>query len=118
METYHSRGGITREREDDFVDAVSGIVFDGYGSESGGFAGLHVDAAEVDGATEGALNGGFEQIEFAHGYAARGYDNVAFAEGSAEDFFEFSRPVWGSCVISDDVNGSGRLTCLKRSLDR
>ena len=34
--------------------------------EGGGFTGFHGDAAEVEGSAEGALDGGLEEVEFAH----------------------------------------------------
>lgn len=67
---------------------VAGGGFERDGGEGGGFAGLHGDAAEADGAAEGALDGGFEQVELAHGDAARGDDDVDGAEGGSEVLFE------------------------------
>lgn len=49
----HERGGgIAGQAEDEFGGGVAGGGFDGDGGEGGGFAGLHGDAAEVDGAAE------------------------------------------------------------------
>lgn len=67
---------------------MAGGSFDGDGGEGGGLAGFHGHAAEVDGAAEGAFDGGFEEVEFAHGDAAGGYYDVDVAEGEAEGFFE------------------------------
>ena len=62
--------------------------FNRNGGESGRFAGLHGDAAEVDCAAEGTLEGGFEEVELAHGDAAGGYEDVDGAEGGAEGGFQ------------------------------
>lgn len=80
----HERGGrIAGQAEYEFGGWGAGIVFDGYGGEGGGFAGLHGDATEVDGAAEGALDGGFEEVQLAHGDSARGDDDVYVAEGES-----------------------------------
>lgn len=85
----HEGGGrVAGEAEDEFGGGVAGGGFEGDGGEGGGFAGLHGDAAEVDGAAEGALDGRFEEVELAHGDAARGHDDVDGAEGASQVLFE------------------------------
>lgn len=76
-------GGVAGEAEDGFGGGVAGGGFEGDGGEGGGFAGLHGDAAEVDGAAEGAFDGRLEEVELAHGDAARGHDDVDGAEGAS-----------------------------------
>ena len=84
----HEGGGrVAGQAEDEFCDGVAGGVLEGHGGEGAGFAGLHGDAAEADGAAEGALDGRFEEVELAHGDAARGHDDVDGAEGGAEMLF-------------------------------
>ena len=84
----HKRGGrVAGQAEYEFCDGVAGVVLEGHGGEGAGFAGLHGDAAEADGAAEGALDGGFEEVELAHGDAARGHDDVDGAEGGSEMLF-------------------------------
>lgn len=94
----------------------------GDGGEGGGFAGLHVDAAEVDGAVEGALDGGLEEVEFAHGDAAGGDYDVDAGEGGAERGFEGTGSGWVSLVrwggVGKGILKSGGRTCLIRYLDR
>jgi len=70
MKAYDCRRGVAREREDALGDVVAGVVFDGDGRKSGGFPRLHVYAAKMDCSAKGALNGGFEEVKFAHGHAA------------------------------------------------
>lgn len=93
---HEGRGRVAGEAEDWFDGWVAGGGFEGDGGEGGGFAGLHGHAAEVDGAAEGALDGGFEEVELAHGDAARGHDDVDGAEGASEVLFEGagSRESW------------------------
>ena len=90
MERDDCGRGVSGEGEDGFRGARGGRrgVLRGDSGEGGGFAGLHVDAAEVDGAAEGALDGGLEEVEFAHGDAAGGDDDVDAGEGGAEGGFE------------------------------
>ena len=93
MKAHDCRRGVAREREDALGDVVAGVVFDRDCRKSGGLPRLHVYAAKVDCSTKGALNGGFEEVKFAHGDTARGYNHVAFAEGVAERLFEGTRSV-------------------------
>lgn len=85
-------GRVSREGEDEAGLAGAGGRFEGDGGEGGGFAGFHGHAAEVDGAAEGALDGRFEEVEFAHGDAACGDDDGHAAEGGAERGFEIAGP--------------------------
>lgn len=63
-------------------------VFERHGGEGGGFAWFHGDTAKVDGAAEGALDGGFEEVELAHGGTACGYNDGGEAEGRSEGGFK------------------------------
>lgn len=81
MESYDRGRRVSRQGENGFGNAFSGIVLDGYGGEGGRFTGLHVHATEVDCAAERALDSGFEEIQLAHGDAAAGDDDVDFAKG-------------------------------------
>ena len=84
----HERGGrVAGQAEDELGDGVADVVLEGHGGEGAGFSGLHGDAAEADGAAEGALDGGFEEVELAHGDAAGGHDDVDGAEGGSETLF-------------------------------
>lgn len=90
LERRDGAGRVTGEREDD-GGAVAGAglaVFEGDRGEGGWFAGFHRDAAEVDGAAEGALDGWFEQVELAHGDTAAGDDEVDATERAAQGVFE------------------------------
>ncbi len=71
---------------------------EGDGGEGGGFAGFHGDAAEMDGAVEGAFEGGFQEVEFAHGDAAGGDEEVDGGEGGEEAVFEGRLSGWCSLV--------------------
>ena len=88
MKAHDCRCGVAREREDALGDVVADVVFDRDGRKSGGFPRLHVYAAKVDCSAKGALNGGLEEVKFAHRDTARGYNHVALAEGVAEGLFE------------------------------
>lgn len=96
MKSYDSRSGVAWQREDGFNYSLTGVVFQWDCGKGGRLAGLHVYAAEVDGAAEGALDGGFQEVEFAHGDAAGGDDDVDFAKGVAEGLFKGS----GSVAVS------------------
>ena len=93
MERHDRAGGVAGQGEDNArgvraVAVAGGGGFEGDGGEGGWFAGLHGDAAEVDCAAEGALDRGFEEVEFAHGDAACGDDYGDGAEGRADGGFE------------------------------
>lgn len=88
MRRHQCAGRVSRQREDKPRFGVSLGIFKRYGGEGGGFAWFHGDAAKVDGAAKGALDGGFKEVEFAHGGAACGYDDRGAAEGGAEGGFE------------------------------
>lgn len=88
MEAHDCRRGVARKREDALGDVVAGVVFDRDSGERSGFPRLHVYAAKVYCSAKGALDGGLEEVEFAHGDTTRGYDYVAFAEGITEGLFE------------------------------
>lgn len=62
MEADHCRCGIAGKTEDDFVDIVSGVVFDRDGGEGGGFSGFHINAAKMDCSAERALDSRFEEV--------------------------------------------------------
>ena len=83
MGCHERGGGIAGQAEDEFGGGVAGGVFEGHGGECAGFPGLHGDAAEVDGAAEGALDCRFQQVQLAHGDSARGHDDVHAAESAA-----------------------------------
>ena len=80
---HERRSGIAGQAEDEFGGGVAGGVLERHGGERAGFAGLHGNAAEVDGAAEGALDGRFQQVQFAHGDPARGHDDVHGAESAS-----------------------------------
>ena len=80
---HERRCRIAGQAEYEFGGGGAGVVFNGYGGESGGFPGLHGDTAEVYGAAERALDGGFEEVQLAHGDSARGHDDVYVAEGAS-----------------------------------
>jgi hypothetical protein len=71
-------------------------VLGGHSGKGSRLARLHVDATEVDRAAEGALNGGLEEIELAHGDAAASYDHINASESGAKRFLQGS----GSAVLS------------------
>lgn len=83
-----TRSRVARQRKHHRVDSGAGVGFDRDGGESGRFAGFHGYAAKVDGAAELALEGWFEEVEFAHADAAGGDDDVDFAGCVAEGLFE------------------------------
>ena len=85
---HECRRGIAGQAEDEFGDGVAGGVLERHGGERAGFPRLHGNAAEVDGAAEGALDGRFQEVQLAHGDAARGHDDVHGAESAAEMLFE------------------------------
>ena len=78
---------VSWEGEDYFRGVFAGVGFEGHGREGGGFAWFHGYAAEVDCAAEGALDGGFQEVELAHGDAAGGDYYVYLAHGGAKSFF-------------------------------
>lgn len=81
-------GGVAGEGEDHtgVWGAVGGFE-EGDGGEGARFSRLHSDTAEVDGPAEGAFDGGFEEVEFAHGDAAGGDDDVGLLHARLEAGF-------------------------------
>lgn len=61
----------------------------------------------MDFAVEAALDGGFEEVQFAHGDAAGGEDDVDGLEGGAEGGFEGGGAVEGDYVRMGE-KGRGR----------
>ena len=88
MGRHECGGGIAGQAEDEFGGGVAGGVLERHGGERAGFPGLHGNAAEVDGAAEGALDGRFQEVQLAHGDPARGHDDVYAAESVSEMLFE------------------------------
>lgn len=58
VEGDERRRRVTREREDGLGNAVTAAVLDGNGGEGSRLAGLHGDAAKVDGAAQATLDSG------------------------------------------------------------
>ena len=101
MQRDEGGGRVAGEGEDETLLAAAaggGGGLEGDGTEGGGFAGFHGDAAEVDVPAEGALDGWFEEVEFAHGDTACCYDGGHAEEGGAEGAFEVGRPGVGKAV--------------------
>ena len=130
MGCYEGGGWVAGEAEDGSGDGIavgrkrrggrgSGGVFEDDGGEGAGFARFHGHAAEMDGAAEGTLDGRFEEVEFAHGDAARGYDDVDGAEGEAEVGFEGAGSVLGRgrVWLDDGDDGWGWLDAVEMRMD-
>lgn len=99
--------GIARQGEDETAVGIAAAVLERYRREGRRFAGLHGHAAEVDGPAERALDARFQQVQFAHGHAARGDDDVDGAERCAELRLDVFGPGagWGRAVSGAFVRG-------------
>lgn len=100
VERHEGRRWVPRERKHELTRRARGD-----GRERRWLPRLHRYSAKVDCAVEGLFEDGFQQVELAHGHAARGDDDVGGGEGVAQGCFQRPWTVCGDAAVEGRESG-------------